>query len=79
MGASSPMATSEAGTGVGDDGCLRCLDGGLYGDGGLLAGGLGGDDGHRAVLLHRWRGWGFLGGLQKVMGQWRRLSERVSD
>src|SRR4051812_43988651 len=56
-------------------GCLRCLDGSLYRDGGLLVGGLGGDDGHRAILLHRRRGGGFLGGLQKVMGQWRWLRE----
>src|SRR4051812_22799981 len=54
----------------GHSGFLRYLDGVLYGDGGLLTDGHGGDDGHRAVLLHRRCAWGFLGALQKVMGQW---------
>src|SRR3954463_7770536 len=54
----------------GDGGCLQCLDGGQYGDGGLLIGLLRGDYGHRTILLHRRRGCGFHGGLQKVMGQW---------
>ena len=54
-----------------DDGCFQRVEGHRIGDGGLIPGGLGGDDGHRTVLLHRRRGWGFLGGLQKVMGKWK--------
>ena len=75
VGVPAERDLSETGGGLLAGGYGGCGDR----DEGLLAGCLGGADGHRADLLHRRRGWGFVGRLQKVMGQWKRLSERVRD